>query len=80
METTLSSGIYTIPDAARILGLSLPKVRCWLKGSDVADAVVEEGPARYGINSLGIAGLAAQFDLEEAAVHDALAFEHCLAA
>lgn len=55
MHTILSSGIYTIPDAARILGLSLPKVRRWLKGSE-QDNAVEEGPARYGIDPLGIEG------------------------
>lgn len=59
MQTTLSSGIYTIPDAARILGLPLPKVRRWLKGSDVA-GTVEESPARYGIDPLGIQGTGAE--------------------
>lgn len=57
--TTLSTGIYTIPDAARILGFSLPKMRRWLKGSDAAGSV-EESPARYGINSMGIEGEGAQ--------------------
>lgn len=59
MQTTLSSGIYTIPDAARILGLSLPKVRRWLKGSDATDAV-EESPTRYGIDPLGLQGAGAE--------------------
>lgn len=53
--STLSSGIYTVPDAARILGFSLPKMRRWLKGSD-APTNVEESPARYGIDPLGIEG------------------------
>lgn len=56
MQTTLSSGIYTIPDAARILGLSLPKVRRWLKGSETFDTT-EESPARYGIDNYGIKGV-----------------------
>jgi len=59
VHTTLNSGIYTIPDAARILGLPLPKVRRWMKGSELADAV-EESPARYGIDSLGIEGTGAE--------------------
>lgn len=49
-----SSGIYTVPDAARILGLPLPKLRRWLKGSETG--MVEDAPARYGMTALGIQG------------------------
>ncbi len=59
MKTALCSGIYTIPDAARILGLPLPKVRRWLKGSHTS-ASVAESPAPYGIDSLGIKGQGAE--------------------
>lgn len=54
MTSILSTGIYTLPDTARILGLSLPKLRRWLKNSEAG--VVEDAPARYGITAFGIEG------------------------
>lgn len=54
MIHTLGTGIYTLPDAARILGLSLPKLRRWFKDSEAG--VVEDAPARYGMTAFGIEG------------------------
>jgi uncharacterized protein (DUF433 family) len=54
MLSVLSSGVYTVPDAARILGLSLPKLRRWLKDSEAG--ALKNAPARYGITALGIEG------------------------
>lgn len=54
MLHTLSTGIYTLPDAARILGLSLSKLRRWFRDSEAG--VVAEAPARYGLTAFGIEG------------------------
>ena len=54
MFSTLSTGIDTIPDAARILGLPLSRLRRWLKDSEAG--MVEDAPARYGMTALGIEG------------------------
>ncbi|MBC2604246.1 hypothetical protein J3R74_003954 [Puniceicoccus vermicola] len=42
MFSTLGTGIYPLPDAARILGLSLPKLRRWLNDSE--DGMVRDAP------------------------------------
>ena len=54
MFTTLGTGIYTLPDAARILGLRLSKLRRWLKGSE--EGMVRDAPGRYGVTAFGIEG------------------------
>ena len=39
----LSAGAYTLPDAARLLRLPLPRLRSWVRGALLAEA---EGPVR----------------------------------
>jgi uncharacterized protein (DUF433 family) len=41
--SSLSSGIYTLPDAAHLLGMPLPKLRSWLLGKNEVDALGYRG-------------------------------------
>lgn len=43
LQHPLSAGAYTLPDAARLLRLPLPRLRSWVRGALLSE---EEGPTR----------------------------------
>jgi hypothetical protein len=42
----LPVGVYTLPDAARLLGLPLPRLRLWVLGRDAAEALGHRGTGK----------------------------------
>lgn len=41
-----ASGAYTVPDAARLLGLPLPRLRSWVLGRDASEALGHRGKGK----------------------------------
>jgi len=49
-------GIYTLPDAARILRLPLPKLRRWLQAKDITDMSPKNDQTLFGLSLAGVTG------------------------
>lgn len=45
-QLKLPVGAYTLPDAARLLGLPLPRLRLWVLGRDAAEALGHRGTGK----------------------------------
>ena len=45
-QSKLALGAYTLPDAARLLGLPLPRLREWVLGRDAAEALGHRGTGK----------------------------------
>jgi hypothetical protein len=45
-QSKLALGAYTLPDAARLLRLPLPRLRAWVVGRDAAEALGHHGTGK----------------------------------
>ena len=52
----LSAGVYTLPDAARLLGLPLPRLRKWVRGTLQGDKTTGEQSRRFSVGSFETRG------------------------